>query len=62
MLFILLRQRGREVFDGWETCHNPLMHHAPWVIKAEDVAVFGKATLASGSLTSNPAQPSFDFQ
>jgi hypothetical protein len=52
-----LRMIQRGVLKGRQLCRG-----APWVIKAEDVAVFGKRTLASGSLTANSAQPSFDFQ
>jgi DNA invertase Pin-like site-specific DNA recombinase len=52
-----LRMIQRGTLKGRQLCRG-----APWVIKAEDVAIFGKATLASGSLTANPAQPSFDFQ
>jgi hypothetical protein len=52
-----LRMIQRGALKGRQLCRG-----APWVIKAEDVAIFGKPTLASGSLTANPAQPSFDFQ
>jgi DNA invertase Pin-like site-specific DNA recombinase len=52
-----LRMIKRGALKGRQLCTG-----APWVIKAEDVAIFGKATLARGSLTANPAQPSFDFQ
>jgi hypothetical protein len=52
-----LRMIQRGDLKGRQLCRG-----APWVIKAEDVAVFGKGTLASGSLTANSAQPSFDFQ
>jgi hypothetical protein len=46
-----LRMIKRGDLKGRQLCRG-----APWVIKAEDVAVFGKATLVSGSLTANPAQ------
>ena len=52
-----LRMIQRGDLKGRQLCRG-----APWVIKAEDVAVFGKATLVSRSLTANPAQRSFDFQ
>ena len=52
-----LRMIQRGDLKGRQLCRG-----APWVIKAEDVAVFGKAALVSMSLTANPAQPSFDFQ
>jgi DNA invertase Pin-like site-specific DNA recombinase len=52
-----LRMIQRGDLKGRQLCRG-----APWVIKAEDVAVFGKATSASGSLTANPAQQSFGFQ
>src|SRR5215471_14964846 len=52
-----LRMIQRGDLKGRQLCRG-----APWVIKAEDVAVFAEATLVSMSLTANPAQPSFDFQ
>ena len=52
-----LRMIQRGDLKGRQLCRG-----APWVIKAEDVAVFSKGTLAKGPLTANSAQPSFDFQ
>jgi hypothetical protein len=52
-----LRMIQRGDLKGRQLCKG-----APWVIKAEDVAVFSNARCASGSLTANPAQQPFDFQ
>jgi DNA invertase Pin-like site-specific DNA recombinase len=52
-----LRMIRRGDLKGRQLCRG-----APWVIKAEDVAVFGSAKRGSRSLTANPAQPSFDLQ
>jgi len=52
-----LRMIQRGDLKGRQLCRG-----APWVIKAEDVAVLGKTTFASRPLTANPAQQSFDFQ
>jgi DNA invertase Pin-like site-specific DNA recombinase len=52
-----LRMIQRGALKGRQLCRG-----APWVIKAEDVAVFSNAKCASGSLTANRVQQSFDFQ
>jgi DNA invertase Pin-like site-specific DNA recombinase len=52
-----LRMIRRGDLKGRQLCRG-----APWVIKAEDVVVFGSEKSASRSLTANPAQRSFDLQ
>ena len=52
-----LRMIRRGDLKGRQLCRG-----APWVIRTEDVAVFGSEKRASRSLTANPAQRSFDLQ
>jgi hypothetical protein len=52
-----LRMIRRGDLKGRQLCRG-----APWVIRTEDVAVFGGEKRASRSLTANPAQRSFDLQ
>lgn len=52
-----LRMIQRGDLKGRQLCRG-----APWVIRTEDVAVFGSEKRASRSLTANPAQRSFDLQ
>jgi DNA invertase Pin-like site-specific DNA recombinase len=52
-----LRMIRRGDLKGRQLCRG-----APWVIRAEDVAVFGSEKRVSRSLTANPAQRSFDLQ
>jgi DNA invertase Pin-like site-specific DNA recombinase len=52
-----LRMIRRGDLKGRQLCRG-----APWVIRTEDVAVFGSEKRASRSLTANPEQRSFDLQ
>ena len=52
-----LRMIRRGDLKGRQLCRG-----APWVIRTEDVAVFGGERRACRSLTANPAQRSFDLQ
>jgi DNA invertase Pin-like site-specific DNA recombinase len=52
-----LRMIRRGDLKGRQLCRG-----APWVIRTEDVAVFGSAKRGSRSLTANPAQRSLDLQ
>ena len=52
-----LRMIRRGDLKGRQLCRG-----APWVIRTEDVAVFGSEKRARRSLTANPAQRSFDLQ
>lgn len=52
-----LRMIRRGDLKGRQLCRG-----APWVIRTEDVAVFGSGKRASRSLTANPTQRYFDLQ
>jgi DNA invertase Pin-like site-specific DNA recombinase len=52
-----LRMIRRGDLKGRQLCRG-----APWVIRTDDVAVFGGEKRATRSLTANPAQRSFDLQ
>jgi hypothetical protein len=45
------------IIKGRQLCRG-----APWVIKAEDLAAYREQKASRHSLTSNPAQQSFQFQ
>ena len=51
-----LRMARRGIIKGRQLCRG-----APWVLKAEDLPAYGKKA-PRYSLTSNPAQESFQFQ
>jgi hypothetical protein len=51
-----LRMVRRGIIKGCQLCSG-----APWVLKAEDLPTYGKKP-PHHSLTSNPAQESFQFQ
>ena len=52
-----LRMIRHGIVKGRQLCRG-----APWVIKAEDLAVYREQKASRHSLTSNPAQQSFQFQ
>ena len=56
-LMTALRMVRHGIITGRQLCRG-----APWVIKAEDVATYRARTTSRRPLTSDPAQPSFDFQ
>jgi len=52
-----LRMVRRDIIKGRQLCRG-----APWVIKAEDLAAYREQRASRYSLTSDPAQQSFQFQ
>jgi hypothetical protein len=52
-----LRMVRRSIIKGRQLCRG-----APWVITAEDLAAHREQKAPRHSLTSNPAQQSFQFQ
>jgi hypothetical protein len=52
-----LRMIRRGDLEGRQACKG-----APWVIKAEDVAAFGRRNLSTASITPTPAQQILEFQ
>ena len=50
-------QLRRDLTIGQQACKG-----APWVIKAEDVAMFAAQKQPRGPVTPNPMQQTFDFQ
>jgi hypothetical protein len=52
-----LRMIRHGIIKGRQLCRG-----APWVIKAEELAAYREQKAARHSLTSNPAQQSFQFQ
>jgi Helix-turn-helix domain len=52
-----LRMIRHGIIKGRQLCRG-----APWVIKAEDLAAYREQKASRHSLTSNPAQQSFQFQ
>ena len=52
-----LRMIRHGIIKGRQLCRG-----APWVIKAEDLAAYREQKASRHSLTSDPAQQSFQFQ